>query len=93
MFLTWGKRVKCSGAKNSEISYHIISYHIISYLITSATSSILVPPAGDAIKIGPPAALEELGEKVKMKMKVEYNHHDRYKSCSMSTCCIMRGNY
>jgi hypothetical protein len=32
------------------------------YKFTSATSSILVPPAGDAIKIGPPAPLSSMIE-------------------------------
>ena len=31
---------------------------------TSATSSILVPPAGEAIKIGPPADLREVRKRV-----------------------------
>ena len=31
---------------------------------TSATSSILVPPAGEAMKIGPPADLREVKKRV-----------------------------
>ena len=39
--------------------------------MTSATSSILVPPAGDAMKMGPPAALKSRREWEEGMIKME----------------------